>query len=286
MHIKIYCIIFGKNKNFTIMELFESIFNRSSIYETIFLNMKSVVEFSDINKLKQEKPELFKQWEFLCSTKYNVNVKTINNVDAYMEIMNDLYREKAIYYPEFSKIVVITYATIESKNGELVRKMKNISDVNEFNVISKFRNYLQFVSNEGSKSTPPYFPNLCGHNLINNDLPLYIKRLIYHRNNFEEKNNLIPYILKKFLNSKPWDNIVIDTLNLWKFNGISNTPIKIISDFLGLKTSVELMEMNEISNYYHENIEKDEKKTLDFISLQSANQTNLTIQLMNEMRIF
>ena len=58
-----------------------------------------------------------------------------------------------------------------------------------------------------------------------------------------------------------------------------------ICDFVGLKRSVDLLQMDELSDYYWKNINSAETETLEFIALQSANQTNLTIQLLNEMRM-
>ena len=158
-------------------------------------------------------------------------------------------------------------------------------DADEFKVVSAFNNYLLQKSRDGIQSSPQYFPALCGHNIINNDIPLFIKRLIAHRDKFENKNDIIPFILKKHLKSKPWDANVVDTVNLWKFNSISNTPLSMIGDFLGLKRTVDLLQMDELSAYYWANVGENEQETLDFIALQSANQTNLTIQLVNELRV-
>jgi len=58
----------------------------------------------------------------------------------------------------------------------------------------------------------------------------------------------------------------------------------LIADFLKLKKSVDLLPLDELSKYYWNNINTDSKETLDFIALQSATQTNLVIQLINELR--
>jgi hypothetical protein len=266
------------------MELFDITFNKANIYETLFFNIKCVSEFKSVFEFQKQKPELFKQWELIADAKYGLKKISMQD-DSYMMVLNDHYVEKAIYYPEFSKIIAITYATVESVEGKgLVRNLKKIVNDDEFIVVKTFHAVLEQISRDGVNSTPQYFPTLCGHNIISNDIPLFIKRLILHRDNFENKTNLIPLILKKHLKSKPWDANVIDTINMWKFNGVSNTPITMISDFLDLKRNADLMQMDELSKYYWNNIETNQKETLDFISLQSANQTNLIIQLINEMR--
>jgi len=266
------------------MELFELAFNKGTIYDTLFVNIKSVTAYPSVQEFKENEPELFKQWEVIAEGKYKVQ-KVAGVEEAYMAQLNDLYVKKGMYYPEFSKIVAITYAKVFAEDGQLKRDFSKIVDVDEFKVVAAFNNYLLQVSRDGIQSTPAYFPTLCGHNIINNDIPLFIKRLIANRNKFEDKNDLIPFILKRHLKSKPWDANVIDTLNLWKFNSISNTPLSMICDFVGLKRSVDLLQMDELSDYYWKNINSAETETLEFIALQSANQTNLTIQLLNEMRM-
>lgn len=265
------------------MELFEIVFNKTSIYESLFFNIKSVAAFPDVYKFKESEPELFKQWELIAKAKYQINY-TGNNEEAYMLMLNDAYVAKAVFYPEFSKIVAITYATLESSDGKLVRHFKKIVNNDEFEVVKTFQEVLLQISSDGVNSNPQYFPTLCGHNIINNDIPLFVKRLTHNRNKFEDKMDLLPFILKRHLQAKPWDANVVDTMNLWKFNGVSNTPLSMIADFLGLKRNTDLLQMDELSKYYWKNIDKNVNETLEFVALQSANQTNLVIQILNELR--
>ena len=265
------------------MELFEKVFNPSNIYETLFFNIKSVTAYKDIFEFQKNEPNLFKQWELIATTKYKVNQGGFTD-EAYMLMLHDKYVEKGMYYPEFSKIVAITYATVYAKDGKLNRDFKKIIDEDEFTVLQSFHNILDIISHDSVQSSPQFFPTLCGHNIINNDIPLFLKRLIKYRDRFDKKENLIPFILKKHLKSKPWDANIVDTINLWKFNGMSNTPLSMIGDFLGLKRTTDLAEMKELSDYYWENIKKSPKETLDYFALQSATQTNIVIQLLNELR--
>lgn len=263
------------------MELFENVFRKSFIYESLYFNIISVTEYADVFQLKENDINLFKQWESIGKVKYN-----INNYDdeSYMLSLDDVYKTKAIFYPEFSKIVAITYATLEPSDGKIIRHLKKIINNDEFEVIKSFQEILLQISSDGVKSKPQYFPSLCGYNIINNDIPLFIKRLLKYRDRFEEKINILPYILKKYLESKPWDCNVVDISNIWKYNGLYSTSILTISEFLNLKRNVNISSMNEISEYYWENINNNEEETLKNISLQSANLTNLVIQIVNELR--
>ena len=267
------------------MELFEKVFDRANIYETLFFNIKHVTAHKDVFEFQKKEPQLFKQWEMIAATKYKITKEKSTPFNSYMMMLNDEYVNKGMYYPEFSKIIAITYATVYAKDGKLNRVFKKIINNDEFIVIKTFYEILDQISKDGVQSTPHYFPTLCGHNIINNDIPLYIKRLVKYRNKFDNKENLIPFILKNHLKAKPWDANIIDTINLWKFNGMSNTPLSMIGEFLELKRTVDLIEMNELSKYYWKNINESPEETLDYFALQSATQTNLIIQLINELSI-
>jgi hypothetical protein len=199
------------------------------------------------------------------------------------DYLQSTYSEKAIYYPEFSRIAAITYASLYSDNGTLKRSFKKIVNEDEYIVIATFMDVLHLLSSEGVKSNPQFFPMLCGHNIINYDIPMLIKRFVLHRNKFET-NKQLPLLLKKSLNAKPWEANVIDTVSVWKFNGNDYTPLMLIADYLGLKKTVDLNALPDVSKKYWEMVEVNSTEALEFVSLQSATQTNLVIQLINELR--
>lgn len=254
------------------MTLFEDVFNKASIYEMLFFNVKTVLIYPTVNELEANNKPLFERWKYLSENKY----EDIENSQA-------TYEKNAPYYPEYSKIVTITYATLYAENGTLKRYFKKIANSDEFVVLEQFFDVLHQLSSDGAKSQPQYFPMLCGHNIISSDIPVLIKRFLVYRDKFES-NKKIPLILKKSLSVKPWESGVIDVVNVWKFNGYDNMPLMLIADYLGLKKTVDLLPLNELSKYYWNNINDKPEETLEFISLQSATQTNLVIQLMNELR--
>lgn len=258
------------------MALFEDVFNKASIYEMLFFNVKTVLINPSIKDLEIENKPLYDRWKYISESKYNAEI-----VDE--KHAQEIYEKNAPYYAEYTKIVAITYATLYSENGTLKRYFKKIVNDNEFVVIEHFFDVLHHLSSEGVTSQPQYFPMLCGHNIIGFDIPVLIKRFLVYRNKFET-NKKIPLILKRSLSVKPWESGVIDTINVWKFNGYDNTSLMLIADFLGLKKTVDLLPLNELSKYYWNNFKEKPDETLDYISLQSATQTNLVIQLMNELR--
>lgn len=255
------------------MGLFNDVFNKTTVYESLFFNIKAVLIYPTLEKMKEENMSMYDRWMFLAGTKYG----DINISEEYSQIK---YEDKAILYPEFTKIVAITYATLYAKDGKLERYFKRISNDNEAVVITAFMDVLQELSSNAMQSTPHHFPILCGHNIIANDIPLLVKRFLVNRT-----DELLPYMLKRALDIKPWESGVIDTINVWKFNGFMNGSLMLVADHMGLKKKVDLETNADISRYYWRNIElEDTEKILEHISLQSATQTNLVIQLMNELR--
>jgi lipopolysaccharide biosynthesis glycosyltransferase len=259
------------------MALFDEVFNKASIYDMLFFNIKAVLIHPTLDNLQKENPVMYERWKYLSKVKHNIVIRGYNYDEGgnptEQEIM---YEEKAIYYPEFTRIVAITYASLYAEKGQLKRFFKKIVNEDEFIVIDTFMDMLHQISSEGVKSTPSYFPMFCGHNIINYDIPLLIKRYVLHRDKFE-RNKELPVILKNCLNAKPWESGVVDTINAWRFNGNDYTPLMLIADY------------PEVSKKYWKMITDGgtaaaEEEALEYVSLQSATQTNLVIQLINELR--
>ena len=261
------------------MAFFDEIFNRASIYEMLFFNVKAVLEHPTLADLKEKDEPMYNQWLKIVETKYF----DINNPVRTDEEMELLYLKKAVNFHEFCKIVAITYATLYTEEGQLKREFKKIVNVSEAIVIETFMTELTYLSSSAVQSTPQFFPTLCGHDIVGYDIPLLIKRFTKLRPEFNSIDKL-PLILKRCLSIKPWESGLIDVINVWKFNGFENASMMLISDYLGLKRTVDLLSKEDLSSYYWNNIDDEEKKTLDFVSLQSATQTNFVIQLMNELR--
>ena len=254
-------------------QLFDDVFNAQGIHEMLFFNSKTVLTHPTLTQLEKENEALYKRWLYQAK---KFNGKYPEDTKA-----QTVYEQNAIKYPEFSRIVAITYATVYVENGTLKRYMKKIVNEDEVIILQTFLDELYNLSSEATKSTPQYFPMLCGHNILNHDIPLLIKKCVQYRDKLEKG---IPLILKRSLGIKPWESGVIDTVDVWKFNGYDRMPLMLIADYLGLKQTVDLLPLEEVSQKYWELVETDGEKALEFVSLQSATQTNLVIQLMNGLR--
>jgi len=256
-------------------QLFDDVFNPQGIHEMLFFNLKSVLIYPTLEEFAEKNKTLFERWEYLARTKHNAEIVEGN-------YRQSIYERNAPYYPEFSRVVAITYATVYVENGTRKRYMKKIVNEDEFIVLATFMDELYQLSSDATKSNPQFFPILCGHNIISHDIPHLIKKHILYRDKFDKK---MPLILKRSLGIKPWESGVIDIVNVWKFNGYDNMPLMLISDYLGLKKTTDLLSLGEVSKQYWEMVGSDVEKALEFVSLQSATQTNLVIQLMNTLSL-
>ena len=256
-----------------------NIFDRINpiIKNTIFFNIQSVTEYGDIKDFKEADPEKYQTWKRMAEKRYAKDIEEGVSLQT-------LYIEKACFLPEFSKIVAITYAVLSvDDNGNLKRNLEKMVGETEVELINEFCTLLDMsYSATHNAKQAPY--NLCGHNIIGHDIPLLIKRIIKHRDYFKNKEHIIPQLLKHYVNAKPWDSNVIDTINIWKFNGSDFISLNLVAEFIGLKKNVKLLSKDDINKLYWTGIEDDEGSTMKEIELQSKNFTNVALQLINTLR--
>lgn len=267
-----------------------AIFDRTIIYNTIFFNVQSVTEYGNTEEFEKAEPEKFQIWLDMAKKRYVDQFEAIQHDDnTYRGIINELYLEKACFLPEFSKIVAISYGTlITGDDGKLKRNLKRIEGETEFDLIKEFSAMLTVAYDMNHQAKQPSHI-LCGHNVTSHDIPLLVKRIIKYRKELKEfgisDTHIIPQLLKKYLMGKPWDENIIDTVNVWKFNGTDYISMRLISEFMGLKQSTKLLPKEEINKLYWSGIEDDKGSVMEQINTQCANYTNLAIQLVNELRI-
>lgn len=251
------------------MSLYNDVFNAALIYDMLFVDIQHVLIHKDYPTLLNSDEKLGKIWNFISKTQYN-------------EKPEITYNKYAIEYPEFCKIITITYAELSaSGGGEQIRDLKQIKKHNELVVISEFINVLNRMSNDGLRSSPQYQKTICGYNIKQIGIPLLMKRYLFHKENITTN---IPFILKYVLSSKPWEtDAIIDIVDIWKFNGNKTTSLESIADFLNLKRMVDILTDIELSNYYWNTENSDEK--FEFIGLQSATKISIMTQLLNFLRV-
>lgn len=240
--------------------MYDKVFNPETIYKMVFFNVKTATQYPNLDEFKKNDKKKFEQW---------ISFHAEDGKD-----LEHIYSTTGCYKPELSKIISGTICTVSLENGELKRNIILINDNSEKEIINKLTQYFNQMDLGGE------LPIICGHNVTGYDIPTYLKRAMVHYNEFK-----IPKIIKNYLSAKPWESNVVDTLSMWKFQGYSKTSLMDIANHLNLKMKFDVDIMPDLNNFYWRNINNDEKDTLKYVSLQSANQVNLTIQLINKLRL-
>lgn len=251
---------------------FELLFNRIIIYDTLFWGLKTVSEYPNLETLKIEDEK-----------KYNLWVEFIKKNFGEHNITDANYHTYAPLYGEFSKIISIGYATIEINNNKINRKFKIISENNEKETINKFLDVFSHYESIGNSTNPKFEFTMCGYDIINYDIPVFIKRFLKYF--IDEENKRIPNMLKNYLSSKPWNSNIINIKTLYNMN--SSLPFMnfdIMVNNMELKQAENLINTSDISKYYWENIERDHKTTIKNINYSLGNLINTNIQFMNKFR--
>jgi hypothetical protein len=246
-----------------------------------FFNIQSVTEYGDITTFEKEDPEKYATWLRMANKRYKDELES-------GATLNDMYLDKACYLPEFSKIIHISYCTAErgDTDANIDRKLKSLKGENELDLIKNFINVLNEQHVIGNESKPRYVPILTGHNITAHDIPLFVKRMLKYRAELkEDMEYVIPLPIRHYLDAKPWDSNVLDTVLAWKFNGGEFISLNLVCDFLGLKKTEQLLPKEEINRLYWSDIEDDEGSIKQKIRLQSANFTNVAFQIIKELRV-
>jgi len=248
------------------MELFELVLNKAAMYNMLFISAKSVLEYPTLEILNEKNPIMYERWKTLSKDVIN----------------NDHYQSFAVNYPEFCKIASISYGNVYLKDGKPERSIKTFSNTDESFVVESFMAVLREKSIECELSKT--WEILTGHNIANYIIPLLIKRFYYLRNNFEVKE--LPQILKRSLSFKPWDAGIVDTVNVWKFNGNYSLPssLMLISSFLGIKEDKVLIDPITLSRKYWEGMESAPKKIALSVGLQSQTEIGILMSLIDNLR--
>jgi len=246
------------------MDLIKTVFNRANIYQMLFVSIDSVLEYPTLDALESGNKGMYDQWMQIRS--------------GYRDEFSFPYETSAVKYPEFCKIVAISYGTMGMVNGEIKRNFQKIAGSGEDLIIETFLTYLNDLEATGNKA-----PILCGFGLSKHKIPLLIKRYLVNKATFSKPVKL-PVVIKEMLSSKPWEgDLVIDVEEVWKFGGSATSTVSVISEFLGLKNTVEIYDDQDLSKHFWGNIAIDHDKTIKWVAMKSMTKVNVALRIMNEL---
>jgi len=238
--------------------------SKKELKSLLFIDIETITEFEFFSEFEESRPELSKLFIDKMIKK--------NNLDSNYtpDDLQICYRNNASLYPEFSKIITISYGMVkiddDSKGYNKI--IKNITDTNEVNILARFANVLNKIYESNSNL------KLCGHNIEGFDIPFLIKRYII---NLLE----LPKILHIF-NLKPWESPIVDTMKIWRFGSFEPTSLDILCNVLNIE-SPKSVEVNNkiISNIYY----NDNENGLDIISEYCTKDVDVLIDILHRFLI-
>ena len=202
--------------------------NHIPLNRLLFIDIETVPLFATHSELSDEMKKL---WDYRTH-RYKPEETSLE----------DYFFEKAGVYAEFGKIICISlgfFAPHKTEN-EYQFRVKSLYGNDEKTILSDFIDLLK-----------GFFPNkntyLCGHNIIEFDVPFLCRRLIINGLNIPDIINIS--------NKKPWEIPFIDTLKIWKFGDYRNqTSLHLLCTVLNIPTPKKNMEGSEVATvYWHEN---------------------------------
>lgn len=261
------------------MELFEKVLNNNNFFNTVFLNVRVATEYPSLNAMREHDENMYEIWDEFIREKH-IN----SGLDSH-----EKYLKYATNYPEFSKIIGIGYGKASMIDGKVKPVIETIIDSNEATLLLRFVDLLDswIPINANNEVDVRNVPLIAGYNLTNYDIPFFIKRLIKHRNFNSKERSKIPFLMKKSLFSKPWENISVNIKDVHRFNGAGQTyDLNTISLLWGLKKKDNIVNFENLSSQYWRVLMKDKTIAPIIIDRQLKNEIWLMIQYLNTLRVY
>ena len=216
-------------------------YNPISLKNALFLDIEAVREFKTFNEFIEHKN--IDNWKKVAA-KYYRDVLKHDQTPSDMEI----YEGKAGLHAEYAKIVCIGFgdaiSEIQNDKETLKKRTYDITSHDEIFILKTFADQL----NKAYEKNPETI--LCGHNILEYDIPFIVKRMIKYKIH-------IPQILKSSIYGKPWEIKIIDTMRDWRMNTSHYMSMDTICEFMGIPSSKH-GEVNgsTLSEYYWSNQDK------------------------------
>lgn len=188
---------------------------KHNIEDVLFFDIETAHGDYEFN----EESQMFDAWEY----------DNMRNVETIEELVA-LYMKTAPLYGEYGRIVCITIGAV--RGGEAV--LKTFKDDDEKVLLEEF---MASVDKFASNKTV-----LCGHNVLDFDIPFVAKRAIINR---------VPlHLLFDTAHLKPWETSVLDTAILWKATGWKKQSFLSVLSALGLPSPKDDISGKDVGRVY------------------------------------
>ncbi len=205
--------------------------NQQPIHRILFLDIETVSGDKDLSKVK---PELASAWKIKAS---QLLKKPAAEIEA--EELDLFYQDRAAIYAEFGKIICISvgFINVIPKKSSVV-KLKSFYGDDEAELLKEFSDLLNRHYSDPKNSY------LCGHNIVEFDIPYICRRLLI--NGLE-----LPKLLH-IQGKKPWElSFMLDTMQLWKFGDYkAYSSLKLLTAVFDIPTPKDDIDGSEVGKVY------------------------------------
>lgn len=223
----------------------------------LFLDIETVPEYENYDKLSDIKKSLFEQ-----KTAYQRKPK----ISTDEEIPVELFYSRAGIWAEFGKIVCISVGYFVLNPEEREFRVKSFYGDDERKILLDFKELL-----DTHFSSPQHL--LCGHNGKEFDFPFMARRMIVNRVDLPSKLNLF--------GKKPWEVPHLDTLELWKFGDFKHyTSLKLLTTILEIPSPKDDIDGSQVAEVYYK--EKNLKRIAVYCEKDTLAVAQLFLRFNNE----
>lgn len=173
------------------------------------------------------------------------NAKSLPDSDPASEV----YFDKAGLHAEFGRVICISAGFFHAEGGHYQLRIKSFCGEDEREVLTGFLELVQKFSGKH-----PRF-QFAGHNIREFDIPYLCRRSMIH--------GLILPPSMHLHNLKPWEQPVLDTMQIWRFGDFRNyTALKLLTAVLGIPTPKDDIDGSMVGKVYWE--DKDLPRIVEY----------------------
>jgi hypothetical protein len=174
----------------------------------LFLDIETVPQYQDFDSL----PEDFKEFWDKKSTYFREEHQSAS----------DVYQRAGIY-SEYGKIVCISVGISVTKNNVRSFRLKSFFGLDEAILLQEFANMTEKYHSSNKDL------QLCAHNGKEFDFPYIARRMLVN-------GVKLPKLLN-IAGKKPWEVMLLDTMELWKFGDYKNyTSLNLLTHIFNIPT--------------------------------------------------
>lgn len=209
-------------------------YSASELKTMLFIDIETIAQYKTLNDLKSSNEGLHDLWLQKAD-----QIKSYENQKSDLSD-EDFYQSNASLHPEFGKIVTISIGQIQFDEIGMPQhsKIKSYYGDDEHTILSDFNQTLGAVFNKNGNV------QLTGHNIKKFDAPWIIKRCLI--------NGITPTAKLHLQKQKPWENCLLDTLEVWKFGGYNGASLGILCNVLGIPTPKDDISGSDVNRVYWE----------------------------------